>query len=871
MPSGFSTPLAAIQKASDLAYVIYTSGSTGNPKGVMIDHRGAVNTVLDINQRFNVTSQDHVFALSSLSFDLSVYDIFGTLAAGGTIVIPDANATKDPAHWIKLMAQQQVSVWNSVPALMQMLVDYAAGHPDLLPDSLRLVMLSGDWLPLNLPERIRGLCKDVQLVSLGGATEASIWSILYPIERIEPTWKSIPYGRPMANQHIYVFNDVLEPCPEWVSGQLYIGGIGLAKGYWENEEKTNASFIVHPQTQERLYRTGDLGRYLPGGDIEFLGREDFQVKVRGHRIELGEIEAKLQQHTTIKEVVVTAVGGSRENKQLVAYVVPESEESSKLFEIENIDPSNSHEVWGSLVQVGLQQAQHDFWQVDSKTFTALWKYQDHLYAILICRALRTLNVYSSAGEKHSLDDLISRCQIAPRYRRWLHRALNVLVEEGWLQQQGEIYESIVDLPTLVSEKLSAEVQAKLSQSNEFTKVWLDLVDIDAAAILPDILTEKIYSGELYANEEVAVDIYQKMFGYCHAIVSESVKALVQNLGSEKQLRILEVGAGYGSCTRHLLPLLPPDQTTYVFTDISNFFLQRAKTDFADYVFVSYDLLDLENNPQNQGYKAHTFDVVIAASVLHDTRDLEKTLQHVRSLLAPNGLLLIIEETKFHRSFDLHMGLQQGFDVFEDEKIRTDHSLLSREKWQKLLTANGFGESVILNSPGCVADFIGLDVLVARGPSSVKRFKSAELRNFLQEKLPDYMVPFDFILLDRFPLNVNGKLDRLALPLIRGAERRPQLGANYVCPRTHSEKIIVAAWQEVLQVEKIGIYDNFFELGGDSLLATRVISKIRKAFAVDLSLIIIFEAPTVAGISEKIGNLDSAPALDDSEVANMANT
>jgi amino acid adenylation domain-containing protein len=314
-----------VQQPEDLAYVIYTSGSTGLPKGVMIDHRGAVNTILDTNQRFNVQPQDRVLALSSLSFDLSVYDIFGTLAAGGTIVMPDADATRDPAHWAQLMVQHQVTIWNSVPALMQMLVDYAASRPELLTKSLRLVMLSGDWLPLTLPDQIRALFEDVQVVSLGGATEASIWSILYPIETVDSTWKSIPYGRPMASQRFYVLNEALEPCPVWVPGQLYIGGTGLARGYWRDEEKTSASFITHPQTKERLYKTGDLGRYLPDGNIEFLGREDFQVKVNGYRIELGEISAALQQHPAVKEVVVSAVGESRENKQLVAYVVPHQE------------------------------------------------------------------------------------------------------------------------------------------------------------------------------------------------------------------------------------------------------------------------------------------------------------------------------------------------------------------------------------------------------------------------------------------------------------------------------------------------------------------------------------------------------------------
>ncbi|MBL1198891.1 MAG: amino acid adenylation domain-containing protein [Nostoc sp. GBBB01] len=314
--TGDEKDIKLVQTSDDLAYIIYTSGSTGLPKGVMIDHRGAVNTILDINRRFGVRSGDRILALSALNFDLSVYDIFGMLAAGGTIVIPSAEQTKDPAHWLELIVSQQITLWNSVPALMQMLVEYLANQPQ--PSSLRLALLSGDWLPLNLPNQIQTLWSNIQVVSLGGATEASIWSIYYPITQVNPTWKSIPYGKPLDNQKVYVFNHNLQQTPVWVTGQLYIGGIGLAKGYWKDAEKTNASFITHPVTKEKLYKTGDLGRYLPDGNIEFLGREDFQVKINGYRIELGEIEAILKQHSTVKEAVVTTV---EQTQQLVAYIV----------------------------------------------------------------------------------------------------------------------------------------------------------------------------------------------------------------------------------------------------------------------------------------------------------------------------------------------------------------------------------------------------------------------------------------------------------------------------------------------------------------------------------------------------------------------
>lgn len=306
----------------DLAYVIFTSGSTGTPKGVMIEHRAALNTILDVNERFSVHASDRVLALSSLSFDLSVYDLFGTLAAGGVIVVPDADRVHDPAHWADLVAAEHVTLWNSVPGLADLVAGYAERtRPDVLV-SLRTIMLSGDWIPLALPSRLRVLAPRASIVSLGGATEASIWSIFYPIGEIEPSWRSIPYGRPMSNQSCYVLDDNLEPCPIGVVGELYIGGAGVARGYWADEERTKHSFVRHAARLERLYRTGDLGRYQTGGLIELLGRRDNQVKIRGFRIELGEIEAALIAVPEVERTVVCARRKDGKEGRLVAYVVP---------------------------------------------------------------------------------------------------------------------------------------------------------------------------------------------------------------------------------------------------------------------------------------------------------------------------------------------------------------------------------------------------------------------------------------------------------------------------------------------------------------------------------------------------------------------
>ncbi|MGH9348411.1 MAG: amino acid adenylation domain-containing protein [Vicinamibacterales bacterium] len=308
----------------DLAYIIPTSGTTGKPKAVMVEHGAAWNTIQAINGAFGMCEHDRVLGLSALHFDLSVYDAFGALAAGGAVVLPDAARTRDPEHWIDLCRSAEVTIWNSVPALARMLVEGGMPRDEALAQcpSLRVMMLSGDWIPLNLAQRVRQQRPDIELVSLGGATEAAIWSISHPIGEVDPSWKSIPYGRALPGQSIAVLDESLESLPPWAEGEIYIGGAGLARGYWRDEGLTRERFVRHPRTGERLYRTGDAGRAWPDGTVELLGRVDSQVKISGHRVELAEVEAHVESLPGIRSAVVSyRPVGSSGRKELVAYVV----------------------------------------------------------------------------------------------------------------------------------------------------------------------------------------------------------------------------------------------------------------------------------------------------------------------------------------------------------------------------------------------------------------------------------------------------------------------------------------------------------------------------------------------------------------------
>ena len=311
---------------NQLAYIIYTSGSTGKPKGVMISHRGAVNTNLDINQRFGIGVGDRVISLASLSFDLSVYDIFGLLAAGGGVVIPPAKDALNPGAWLQLMHQHRVTFWDTAPAVMEMLMTTVIQQNLRLPDSLRVVMMSGDAISVTLPDQICSHAQpQIQVYSFGGATEGSIWSICYPIGQVEPHWTSIPYGKPISNQRFHILDPNLNPVPIGVAGELHIGGTGVALGYFRRPELTDQRFIPDPffdTPKAHLYKTGDLGRYLPDGTIQFLGRIDHQVKIRGFRIELGDIEAAVTQYPSVQEAAIVVREDQPGRKQLCAYVVP---------------------------------------------------------------------------------------------------------------------------------------------------------------------------------------------------------------------------------------------------------------------------------------------------------------------------------------------------------------------------------------------------------------------------------------------------------------------------------------------------------------------------------------------------------------------
>ena len=285
--NGFVRPEYSLD---DLYGIIYTSGSTGMPKGVMLHQAGLINCMAFTRKLLHLTETDRMISLTNLCHDMSIYDIFGILAEGAAVVLPDKDKTKDPDNWLKIIRDHKVTLWNSVPAITEMMLTAADYSGDADITSLRVILMGGEKLKKSIPTRLRKLNPEIEIYNVGGPTEATIWSIYHKYQEEDQKRDRIPQGRGVDNVKYFVMNDDLQLCPCDVQGLMYTEGINVSRGYLKEEEKTKQVFITNPYTGNLMYNTGDLGKYLPNGEIDILGRNDDQIKINGKRIELGEIE-----------------------------------------------------------------------------------------------------------------------------------------------------------------------------------------------------------------------------------------------------------------------------------------------------------------------------------------------------------------------------------------------------------------------------------------------------------------------------------------------------------------------------------------------------------------------------------------------------
>jgi SAM-dependent methyltransferase len=326
-------------------------------------------------------------------------------------------------------------------------------------------------------------------------------------------------------------------------------------------------------------------------------------------------------------------------------------------------------------------------------------------AAIVAFGLAGLGLFQRAGEAHTVDGLIRDHGVLAKHKKVLHRWLATLAEEGMLERQGDSFVARAPIP-------SPEIAAVVALEHRAYY----------AENLAKVLDGRTHPLEFYlpgGSSESVESSYRELpiFVYCNGIASAVLAEQAAALPADRRLRLIEVGAGTGGTTSSLLPLLPADRSLFLFTDVSKFFTDLGRRKYADLGFVAARELDLEREPDEQGYPAGGFDWLIAAHVLHATRRVEDTLRRVRRLLAPGGVLLLLEEVRFQRKYHFSMGFLPGFDSFEDADLRPLHPLLPAAGWGGALAASGFADFATFTSEGSAAWTLGVDVMIARADLS----------------------------------------------------------------------------------------------------------------------------------------------------------
>ncbi|MEU6960440.1 amino acid adenylation domain-containing protein [Streptomyces chrestomyceticus] len=789
------------------AYTIFTSGSTGVPKGVEISHRAAVNTVEDIGERFGIGSADRVLAVSALDFDLSVWDIFGLLGAGGALVLVAEEDRRDAQRWLDLCRRHAVTVWNSVPALLDMLL--TAAEPEPLPESLRLALLSGDWIGLDLPGRLAragaGRCR---FIALGGATEAAIWSNFHEVGELAPHWRSIPYGTPLGNQRFRAVDPQGRDCPDWVPGELWIGGTGVALGYRGDPALTAERFPT--VAGERWYRTGDLGRYWSDGTLEFLGRADQQVKINGFRVELGEVEAALQSLAAVAHAVAAVVGEPR--KELAVAVVP-----ARPVAGEEPDPTRGtgtgHQASDVPTEVELERA---------------------LTETVLAALLAALDPGLSDGTTGQPGLLGTRdaSGLPEANRRLLEEMTGELVERDVLVRTAGTFAPGRRWAEVRDGDRAAGLRAHVSGGR-----LENVVDAWARAmpVLLSVLRGETSATVLLDDPELSPESLADALPGARVCLERTAQAL-QELAEERPapLAVAEWGTGSGRTAVRLLDALKPGTADYLLLAESD--ARRTAADTRLSAAGHPARTALQTTPGVPEARLNRFDAVAVNDALHGLPDPYAVAAALPLLLAPGGHLFLVA-----RAAVSPLGLPAG---------RTGDRL-DAAQWADLLTREGLTD---VRRAHTEPD--GAVLLTARRSPDAPRLDAATLREQLAERLPAHMVPGTLVALPELSLNANGKVDRRRMQeLLTSGAQRPDASCDP--PRGAVEETVAELWAEVLGTPAAGRDANFFVQGGDSVLATRLVTGVRRRLGVELPMRQVLRAPTVAAMGALIERLHPA--------------
>ena len=849
-------PLTHVQP-TNLAYIIYTSGSTGKPKGVQITHRSVVNFLSTMQQRPSLGKDDTLLAVTTIAFDIAVLELYLPLIVGAKVVIASRAATTD-GDALQQLLETGVTAMQATPATWQLLLATNwAGNPHLK------ILCGGEAMPQALAQAL--LTRGASVWNLYGPTEATVWSTIYQVTpSTEADQKPVLIGRPIGNTHTYILDETLQPTPIGVPGELYIGGDGLARGYLNRPALTAERFISHPfKQEERVYKTGDLARYLPDGNIEFLGRLDHQVKLRGYRIELGEIESALSQDATVHECAVLLREDAPNDKRLVAYITTRKEEidsEANALQTEHVsqwkaiydnwyvhpskqvDPTFNINGWNSsYTGQPIPEAEMREWVNTTVTRIASWHPQQILE--IGCGTGLLLFRLAPACQRYMGIDVseLALAHIQAQIERAPDTYGQVSLQIGRADALSHLTDSQFDtviLNSVVQYFPNADyLVAVLSQAVQCVKPGGRIFVGDVRNLL---LLEAFHASVQYARG--AKDISPQAL---HRLVQARVE-------QEKELVIAP--AFFDKLKRHLpqighVQILPKRGT-------SENEMTRFRYDVVLHIASSEsssrpqtDMVWFDGNAQQatleslrQWLQSTTADLAAVKGVANGRLTQEKQL-----LMWLAGQESTIESQQTAAGVEIEplfkLGAELGYDVtlsWADTDAQGSFNVLFSK------TAHMDAELPFISLPATQGDINQPWSAYTNAPLQQQVFTQMEarLRNHLQKVLPAYMIPAHFVVLSQMPLTPNRKIDRKGLP----PPKQLQSQRAFVAPTTEIEADVAQVWAQVLGLERVGVQDNIFELGAHSLLVTQIVSRLRHQYPVPLSVRTIFEHPTVAELA-----------------------
>lgn len=793
-------PVSAVT-VDNLAYVIFTSGSTGRPKGVLLEHRGLGNLAQAQQRVFGIEPGSRVLQFASLNFDASISEIVVTLLAGAALYLASREVLLPGIPLLRFLQEAAINVVTFPPSVLAQL-------PSAPLPALHTLVVAGESCPTDLVTR---WAPGRRFINAYGPTEITVCATMGVCQ---PDGQRPSIGRPMDNTEVYILDERLQPVPVGVAGELYVGSIGIARGYLNRPDLTAERFISHPFRSvpgARLYRTGDRVRYLPDGQLDFLGRVDQQVKVRGFRIELQEVEIALRHYHTLAECAVITREDVSGQQRLVAYVVPQNS-----------------------IQAGQDGKQLELWPSLAEYFV----YDDILYSAM-------------TGDES-------------RNARY-HAALSQTVKDKVVVDIGTGKDAI--LARLCLEAGARKVYAieLLKETYQAARACLEQLALDDRIIL---IHGDATSVELPELADVCVS---EIVG---AIGGSEGAALIINK-AHRLLKAGGRMIPERSITRLAAVSLPDSFLREPrFTELSGYYVQKVfeqvgyhfdlrlcikNVSEADLLSTSAVLEELDFTRFVEPESTHE----VTMTILRSGR-IDGLLAWLELHVIEGEIIDILQHS--------HCWIPVYFPVFypgvEVEAGDTITATIRRTLCENGLNPDYRVVGQIRRQNGTTVDF-DYDSPHYRRSYKEKPFyktlfaddtipmkhdatqlSASVLRAHLKQFLPDYMIPETFVVLEALPLSPHGKLDRKALP-VPGVDR-PALDVTFVAPRTDLEKALADIWSSVLQREQVGIHDNFFDLGGHSLLIAQVYNRVQMLTGKRLSIVDMFTYPTISSLAQFLG-------------------